>query len=90
MKHIATITLLALASLNANADNTPPMPTCIKPFKPLQFNSDFDVNNYNQQLRDYRDCINQFVRQQREQANNHVEAAKQAVEAYNTFVQYGH
>ncbi|NVJ64743.1 MAG: hypothetical protein HWD84_11025 [Flavobacteriaceae bacterium] len=65
-------------------------PPTSKPFKPYQFNNQFEIDSYNVQvkrynaeLEDYSNCIDEYI----ENANNDIkriqEAAQQAINEFN-------
>lgn len=84
--------LIALAlsaiSLAAYADMFTPSPSCFKPSKPYQFNSQWEVDNWNDEVSNYKSCISEFVDEQNRAAANHQQAASDAIDEWNSFVQY--
>lgn len=64
-----------------------------KPYKPFSFNSQWEVDNYNDSIRrfnnqveEYRDCINDFVNEQNYAIRMHNSAAESAIEDWNNFI----
>jgi hypothetical protein len=85
-----TTTALSLALVlpaAAVADDWAPRHHCIKPVKPYQFTSEFQVRSYKDDVEEYERCIDDFVRAQKAAVEAHREAAKQAVDEWNLFVQ---
>ena len=70
------------------ADLPTPSPSCIKPKKPLEFSSEWQVDQFMSQVESYKACIKQFVDEQRETARIHQEAANAAIEEWNSFVDW--
>lgn len=69
------------------ADTFTPSQYCSKPFKPLKFNSEHDVQMYKNDVERYRQCILDFVDEQERAIENHQRAAEQAIDEWNRFVQ---
>ena len=61
-------------------------PSCIKPHRPLQFTSEWEVDQFMSKVEAYKSCIAQFVEEQREAAREHQAAAQRAVDEWNNFV----
>lgn len=66
-----------------------------KPYKPYSFSSQWDVDNYNNELDTFADevdiykrCINDFVDEQNTAINTHKNAAESAINEWNSFVSY--
>lgn len=78
----------ALVSLPVLSDMFVPSPSCFKPNKPLQFNSQWELDNFNQAVRQYQSCIANFVQEQNNAAQNHQQAASDAIDEWNRFVDY--
>jgi hypothetical protein len=84
-----TLSLVTLAiSLPVQADMFTPSHSCSKPFKPYQFNSQWELDNFNDDVQRYKRCILDFVEEQNEAAENHREAASDAIDEWNRFVDY--
>ncbi len=54
-----------------------PKHSCSKPYKPFEFTSQFEVDNYNRQLAMYIGCIKEYV----ENANNDIERIQEAAKS---------
>ena len=85
-KLVATIVGLVLVlAPTVFADYYIPSPICSKPIKPYKFNSEWEYNNYMNQVRAYQECLNIFIEEQYDAASRHMEAAENAVEEWNRF-----
>ena len=67
----------------------------VKPYKPYSFSSQWEIDNYNNQIDSfyddverYKSCIQDFVDEQNNQSNNHINAAQEAIDDWNRFVNY--
>lgn len=78
----------ALVSFPVLSDMFAPSPSCFQPSKPYQFNSQWELDNFNQEVQDYKTCISNFVNEQKEAAANHQQAASDAIDDWNRFVDY--
>lgn len=70
------------------ADIFAPSHSCSKPFKPFEFSSEFELDMFNSDVEDYKYCISEFVDEQQEQAQDHLDAAAEAIDEWNNFVSY--
>lgn len=84
----AAASLVLALPVAAVADDWTPRHRCMKPVKPFQFTSEFQVRSYKDEVEEYERCIDAFVRKQKAAVEAHREAAKQAVNEWNLFVQY--
>jgi hypothetical protein len=75
-----------LIATQAQADSFQPSHSCRKPYKPFQFSSKFEVDNFRADVDRYQKCISQFVREQNEAADKHRKAASEAIDDWNRFV----
>lgn len=75
-----------MLSIAAHSDMFQPTANCSKPYKPYKFNSKYEVESYAEEVARYKRCIQDFVTTQRGEANNHLEAAKAAIDEWNRFV----
>lgn len=78
----------AILSFPALSDMFVSSPSCLSPSKPYQFNSQWELDNFNQEVQDYKSCISNFVEEQNEAARNHQQAASDAIDDWNRFVDY--
>ena len=77
-----------LVSFPVLSDIFVPRPSCYQPSKPYQFNSQWELDNFNQEVQTYRACISDFVEEQNEAVRNHQQAASDAIDDWNRFVNY--
>ena len=82
-----TLSLLLLPGV-VSSDLFMDSPSCTEPYKPYEFSDDWEYQNFLNEVDSYRDCISTFVEEQREAAQRHLEAADEAVEQWNRYVQY--
>lgn len=75
-------------ALLLNADMFEPSHSCTKPVKPYEFTSQWEVDNYNDEVRRYKNCIQDFVEEQNDAINNHVNAKNNAIDDWNNFTNY--
>ncbi|WP_297766628.1 hypothetical protein [uncultured Alcanivorax sp.] len=80
-------TMLAIA-LPVMADMFTPSLSCSTPYKPYQFNSQWELDNFNDEVQSFKRCISDFVDEQNEAARRHQEAASDAIDEWNNFVNY--
>jgi len=84
--------IFALALLGGitvlQADTFTPSHMCSKPYKPFEFNSQYEVDTFNEDVRRYKQCILDFVEEQNEAIRNHQNAQEEAIEEWNRFVRY--
>lgn len=83
------VALITLAiSLPVLADMFAPSYSCSKPYKPYQFNSQWEIDVFNNDVQRYKRCISDFVEEQNEAAEKHRQAASDAIDDWNRFVDY--
>ena len=82
---LAFITMLIL-NFSAQADDSEPGPSCSKPDKPNKFNSQLQLDDYNNDVQKYQRCLYDFVDQQEEAIQRHQRAANVAIDEWNNFV----
>lgn len=80
--------LLAGLILPALSDTFRPSHSCSKPYKPIQFNTEYEVEQFNMAVERYKRCINDFVEEQMDEAEKHQEAANEAIQEWNNFVNW--
>ncbi len=84
---IMALVTLAI-SLPVLADMFTPSHSCSKPYKPYQFNSQWELDNFNDDVQRFKRCISDFVEEQNEAAEKHQQAASDAIDEWNRFVDY--
>lgn len=80
--------ILATISFSGLADSYPDSPSCSKPYKPYEFNSQREIDNFNNDVQSYKRCISDFIDEQNEAVENHQQAASDAIDEWNRFVNY--
>ena len=80
--------ILSLASGAVYADNYSPSHSCCKPIKPYKFTSNWEVEQFKDDVARYKQCISDFVDEQNEAVENHKRAAKNAIDEWNGYVRY--
>jgi hypothetical protein len=85
LKILVFITILLL-TFSAQADNDEPNPSCSKPHKPNEFNSQWELDSFNNDVQQYQRCLYDFVDEQEEAIQRHHRAANDAIDEWNNFV----
>ena len=80
--------ILSLASGAVYAATYSPSHSCRKPIKPYKFTSNWEVEQFKDDVARYKQCINDFVDEQNEAVENHKRAAKNAIDEWNGYVRY--
>ena len=80
--------IIVLASSSAWADNYSPSHSCRKPIKPYKFTSNWEVEQFKDDVARYKECISDFVDEQNEAVENHKRAAKNAIDEWNSYARY--
>jgi hypothetical protein len=85
---VTCCSFLFLAFLNSSsmADMFTPSHSCHKPHRPYEFTSEYEISSYNSRVNSYRRCIEEFADEQKDAANHHRDAAREAVEEWNSYV----
>jgi len=84
---ISVFSLVATAG-NLHADSYSPSHSCYKPSKPYEFTSQWEVDSFNDEVEMYRNCIADFVEEQQEAIRRHSQAAEEAIDEWNNFVNW--
>lgn len=87
MKRVLAILLLGVTSV-AYADLFAPSHSCYEPWKPYEFSSRWEAENFRSEVEEYRQCIADFVEEQKEAIERHQEAAEEAIDEWDRFVTY--
>jgi len=77
-----------LFTANTTADMFQSSPGCFKPSKPYSFSDEYEYQYFMDEAETYQRCIENFVQDQQEAAQNHIRAAQEATEEWNRFVQF--
>lgn len=70
------------------ADMFTPSQSCPKPWKPYEFEDEWTYQRFLDDVENYKRCINNFVDEQNDEARKHLEAAEDAVDEWNNYVNY--
>ena len=84
----ALLGLWLISSGGLQADWMQPSHSCSKPYKPFQFSSEWELESFRNGVDQYKTCIADFVDEQYEEAENHRDAAQEAIDDWNNFVNY--
>ena len=80
--------LIIMGASSLSADMFTPSHSCSKPIKPYQFDSQWELDSLNDEVQRYKRCISDFADEQHEDARRHQEAAQEAIEEWNRYVNY--
>ena len=80
--------ILLLTPLCALSDIFEPSHNCRKPYKPISFSSQWEVDSFMDDVDRYRECIQDFVEEQNKAIKNHSRAADRAIDDWNHFVRF--
>lgn len=84
---VVVLSLIPYAS-PVHADMFTPSHSCSKPYKPYKFNSEWDIRQFQDDVEDYKQCISDFVEEQEDAVRKHQNAAQEAIDEWNSFVNY--
>ena len=87
-RSVLALLFLVLFVSSARADMFTPSHSCSKPYKPYQFTSDWEVTQFQDDVEAYKQCISDFVEEQEDAVRRHQEAAQEAIDEWNNFVNY--
>ena len=62
--------------------------SCMKPYKPYEFDSQWEYDNFISEVDRYKACISDFVDEHSDAVRRHHEAAEEAIDEWNNFVNY--
>jgi len=86
MKTIKTLLIIAtLTTLSASDYKL----SCAKPLKPSSLDSNRAINKYSTDSRNYKACIDDFIREHKEQREKHTAAINSAIGEWNSYVNGG-
>ncbi len=90
MKQIAAMVAAACLAVGfqARADTFQPSHGCSRPYKPCQFNSQWELDRFEDEVEDYKRCISDFVEEQNEAVRKHRQAAEDAIDEWNRNVRH--
>ena len=88
-KKLILISLLILiCTSSVLADMFSPSHYCSKPYKPYEFTEQWQVDSFNYDVERYSECIQDFVEEQNDAVRKHQEAANDAIDEWNSFVNF--
>jgi hypothetical protein len=70
------------------ADMFSPSHSCSKPYKPYEFNDQYQIDNFKYEVETYKQCINDFIDEMNDASKKHQDAAEEAIDEWNSFVNY--
>ena len=70
------------------ADMFTPSHSCSKPYKPYEFNDQYELDRFRGEVESYKQCIENFVEEQNDAARKHQDAAEEAIDEWNNYVNY--
>ena len=76
--------LIAAVSLSAYAEYVSSH-SCSEPYKPYQFNSQYQVDTYNDEVEEFRTCIEDFIEEQNSAIRSHQRESEDAIDDWNNF-----
>jgi hypothetical protein len=82
------LAILTLVLPYAEADSFTPMHSCIEPYKPFEFKSQRELDNFNSEVDHYRECISNFIEEQNDAVRRHKNAAQDAIDEWNNYVNF--
>ncbi|WP_036302936.1 hypothetical protein [Methylotenera sp. L2L1] len=85
---VLSVLATLLIPITASADMFTPSHSCRKPYKPYEFQSKYEVETFNNDVKRYKECISDFVEEQDEASKKHLEAGQDAIEDWNKYVKY--
>lgn len=90
MKHLRVPVLFIglIFSAQTQADMFTPSHSCRKPYKPYEFNSEWEVTQFKNDVQRYKTCISDFAEEQNTNAKRHQDAADEAIDEWNRFVRF--
>ena len=75
-----------LLATSVQADTVAASPSCPRPDKPARFNTQSELDGYNDEVQQYQRCLYDFVNEQEKAIQNHQDAANRAIDEWNEFV----
>jgi hypothetical protein len=59
--------------------------SCSEPYKPYQFTSQYEIDSYNDEVEEFRTCIEDYIEEQNDAVRDHQGAAEDAIDDWNNF-----
>jgi len=82
------LAFLCITAMPIIADTFTPSNSCSQPRKPYQFDDDWEIERFKRDVESYQRCISDFVDEQNEAVRKHQDAAEEAIDEWNNFVNY--
>ena len=86
MKLVLFVIMLLSATM-AQANRFPAEPACFKPNKPLFFSPQSYTLRYQQDVVEYKDCIQRFIQEQRQAMKLHQESIRHAEQLMKLYIE---
>ena len=84
-----TLSLFLIFGMQAvSADTFKPSHYCSKPNKPYKFTSEWQIQQFQNDVERYQKCISNFLEEQDRAIQKHQQAAKEAIDDWERFVKY--
>jgi hypothetical protein len=87
-KKLLMILILTIFAMPAQTDIFTPSHSCSKPYKPYQFDDEWELQRFKDDVESFRSCIEEFVDEQNNAIRNHRNAADEAIDEWDNFVNY--
>ncbi len=88
MKYNIIFLFTIFFSTTINADMFSPSHSCSKPYKPYKFTSQYEIDSFNDEVETFKQCINDFIEEMNDDSKRHQDAAEEAIDEWNYFVNY--
>lgn len=82
--NVPMIVVFMTASLSANSEYVSSH-SCSEPYKPYQFTSQYVVDTYNDEVEEFKTCIEDFIEDQNDAIRKHQREAEDAIDDWNNF-----
>lgn len=83
---LLSVSIIGIVTLPVLADMFTPTHYCSAPYKPYEFSSQYELEQFNRDVESYQNCISDFVEEQNRAAESHREEANDAIEEWNRYV----
>ncbi len=87
MKKIIGVIYLVIGLVTL-ADSYTPSYSCSKPYKPYEFNDEWEIKQFESEVEDYRRCIEDFIEEEKEDIKRHQNAIEEATDEWNGYIRY--
>ncbi|MDQ7089129.1 MAG: hypothetical protein Q9M50_00550 [Methylococcales bacterium] len=90
MRKIIFIVLVYSLGFNSLgfADSYSPSHSCSKPSKPYEFEDEYELESFKSNVEQYKQCIEDFIEEQNDEAQEHLNAAEEAASEWNSYASY--